>query len=259
MKRMDFETPLCAPCLMDGSGERGAHGVLIMHGFTGSPAQMRPLADAIHGAGYTVSVLRLPGHCTSLEDMACVGWSDYLRSARAGYDELARRCAHVSVVGLSMGGLLALLLSAERPVEACITLSAAIRPRNRLAPFAGVLKYVVPRVLRWPESAVDRGEDFLHEYDYGYYGMPLRRVDDLMKLSRRAQGALGDVRCPLLVIQSARDETVDPVSADIIMQKAASARKRELRLERSGHIVTLGPEREQVWRAVCDWLTDVTG
>lgn len=256
---MDFDTPLCAPYLMNGSGDRAAHGVLIMHGFTGSPAQLRPLAATLHDAGYTVSGLRLPGHCTSLEDMAGIGWGDYLRGARDGYDALARRCARVSVVGFSLGGLLALLLSAERPVEACVTLSAAIRPRSRLAPYAGALKYVVPRVLRWPESSVDRGADFLHEYDYGYLGMPLRRVADLMKLSRMARRALGEVRCPLLVIQSERDEAVNPVSADIIMNGAGAARKQQLRLTRSGHIVMLGPEREQVWRATCDFIQSVTG
>lgn len=256
---MDFDTPLCRPYMLEGEGERALHGVLIIHGFTGSPAQLRPLAEAINRCGYTVSGLRLPGHCTTLEDMAGVSWSDYMKCVREGWDALAAKCRDVSVVGLSMGGLLSLLMCAERPARACVTLSAAVKQRNKLAPLSPVLKYVVPRVMRWPASMVHRGEDFLHEYDYGYYGMPLRRVDDLMHLSRMAREALGKVRCPLLVMQSSRDETVDPVSADIIMRGAASPRKHMVRLSRSGHIITLGPEREQVWRSVCDWLNDVTG
>ena len=250
----EFDNPLCRAYELAGRGDRATHGVLVIHGFTGSPAQLRPLAESINARGYAVSGLLLPGHCTSLDDMARVSWSDYLASVRAGCDALAARCERVSVVGLSMGGLLSLILSAERDVCACATLSAAVVQRNRLAPLSPVLKYVMPRVIRWPESAVNRGADFLHEYDFGYSGLPVRRVADLMRLSRLARAALSEVRCPLLVVQSWRDETVDPVSAEIIMRGAASERKRLVRLERSGHMITLGPEREQVWREVGDWL-----
>lgn len=104
--------------------------------------------------------MRLPGHCTTLEDMAGVSWRDYMCSVRAGYDALAARCDDVSVVGLSMGGLLSLLMCAERPVRVCVTLSAAVRTRNKLAPLSPVLKYMLPRVLRWPESAVNREPTF---------------------------------------------------------------------------------------------------
>lgn len=250
----DFSNPICQPYELAGRGGMAEHGVLVIHGFTGSPGQLRPLADAINARGYLVSGIRLPGHLTTLEDMARVSWSDYLDSARAGFDALAARCADVSVVGLSMGGLLSLLLCAERDVRACAVLSAAVVQRNKLARFAPALKYVMPRVIRWPKSAVNRGADFLNEYDYGYSGLPVRRVADLMRLSRMARGALCDVNCPLLVVQSWKDETVNPVSAEIIMRGAAAERKRLVRLERSGHIVTLGPERETVFKEVCDWL-----
>ena len=250
----DFNNPLCKPYELEGHGDKAAHGVLVIHGFTGSPAQLRPMAESINARGYTVSGLLLPGHCTTLDDMARVSWSDYIDSVRAGYDALAARCEDVSVVGLSMGGLLSLIISAERDVRACAVLSAAVVQRNRLARLSPALRYVMPRVIRWPESAVNRGADFLHEYDYGYSGLPVRRVADLMRLSRMACGALSSVHCPLLVVQSWRDETVNPVSAEIIMRGAASERKRLVRLERSGHMITLGPEREQVWREVGEWL-----
>lgn len=253
----DFNNELCRPYLLKGSGSKAGHGVLVIHGFTGSPAQLRPMADAINARGYTVRGILLPGHCTTLKDMARVSWNEYLDCVRQSYLDMSREYDSVSVAGLSMGGLLSLILSSENPVKVCVTLSAAVVQRNKLAPFAHILKYVMPPVMRWPEKAMHRDENFLKEYDYGYKGMPLRRVADLMKLSSLAQRALAKVTCPLLVVQSWQDETVDPVSAEIIMRGAASERKRLLKLAHSGHIVTLGPERERVWSAVCDWLDAV--
>ena len=94
----DFNNPLCKPYELEGHGDKAAHGVLVIHGFTGSPAQLRPMAESINARGYTVSGLLLPGHCTTLDDMARVSWSDYIDSVRAGYDALAARCEDVSVV-----------------------------------------------------------------------------------------------------------------------------------------------------------------
>ena len=158
------------------------------------------------------------------------------------------------VLGVPVGFLTAVYLAKAAPPRIKAVLSAAVVQRNHLARLSPALRYVMPRVIRWPESAVNRGADFLHEYDYGYSGLPVRRVADLMRLSRMACGALSSVHCPLLVVQSWRDETVNPVSAEIIMRGAASERKRLVRLERSGHMITLGPEREQVWREVGEWL-----
>ncbi len=253
-----FDDKLCAPYTLEGSGERARHGVLIIHGFGGSPAQLRLLAQSINELGYTVKGLLLPGHCTTLEDMARVSWQDYIAAVRVGWDELAARCDDVSPIGLSMGGLLSLIMCAGCPARACITLSAAIKPTNKLAPLSPVLKYVLPPVMRWPERFMNRGEDFLNEYDYGYHGLPLRRVADLMHLSRMAQDALKDVRCPLLVIQSDFDPTVQPVSAEIIMRGTASERKKLVRLPHPAHIITLGPDRKTVTDETCAWLESVT-
>lgn len=254
-----FDNELCAPYTLEGMGTRARHGVLIIHGFGGSPAQLRPLAERINGMGYTVKGLLLPGHCTTLEDMARVSWQDYISAVRAGWDELSARCDDVVPIGLSMGGLLSLIMCAERSARACITLSAAIKPTNRLAPLSPVLKYVLPPVMRWPERFMNRGEDFLYEYDYGYHGLPLRRVADLMHLSHMAQLALSDVRCPLLVIQSNLDPTVQPVSAEIIMRGAGAEKKKLVKLSHAAHIITLGPDRDIVSDETCAWLESVTG
>jgi carboxylesterase len=92
-----------------------ASGVLVLHGFTGNPSSMRPIAERLAAAGYSVELPRLPGHGTTVEDMMTTTWADWSKTAEQAYDELAERCERVAVVGLSMGGGLAAYLAEERP------------------------------------------------------------------------------------------------------------------------------------------------
>src|SRR5918997_5982448 len=97
------------------SADGGPAGVLVVHGFTGNPQSMRPLAEALAAAGCTVSLPLLPGHGTRVEDMLPTRWSDWSAAAEQAYEELAARCEAVCVAGLSMGGTLALWLATRRP------------------------------------------------------------------------------------------------------------------------------------------------
>src|SRR5579862_2150885 len=93
----------------------GPHGVLVLHGFTGNPVSMRPLAEAIAAQGHTVELPLLPGHGTAVEDMLPTRWDDWSAAAEAAYDELAGRCDAVAVAALSMGGTLACWLATRHP------------------------------------------------------------------------------------------------------------------------------------------------
>ena len=93
----------------------GSNGVLVLHGFTGNPQSMRPLAEALAAAGLTVELPLLPGHGTALEDMAPTRWDDWSGAAEAQFQALAARCDHVAVVGLSMGGTLTCWLAERHP------------------------------------------------------------------------------------------------------------------------------------------------
>src|SRR3982750_2699417 len=93
----------------------GAHGALVLHGFTGNPGSMRGLAQAFAGAGYDVEMPRLPGHGTTVEDMLTTGWTDWSAEADAAYERLAARTAQVVVAGLSMGGSLTLWVAGRHP------------------------------------------------------------------------------------------------------------------------------------------------
>src|SRR3954467_7806998 len=104
------------------SATGGPNGVLVVHGFTGSPQSMRPLAEAFAAGGFTVELPRLPGHGTVIEDMVPTRWGDWSGAVEAAYTELASRCEKVVVAGLSMGGTLTAWLAANHPEIAGVVL-----------------------------------------------------------------------------------------------------------------------------------------
>ena len=119
----DDVMPGCEPYSSPGS----SMGVLVLHGFTGNPYSMRPLAERCAQAGYSVELPRLPGHGTSLEDLVPRRWPDLVEAAFAAFDELAARCDKVAVVGLSVGGGLTALIAEERPVAGCVFINPMLK------------------------------------------------------------------------------------------------------------------------------------
>lgn len=236
-----------------------AHGILLIHGFTGSPANMRPLAEAlIADVPYTIEGMLLPGHGTQMRDMRTHGgYAPWRKAVFDAFDALAARCAQVSVIGHSMGGVLALLLAEERPVHRVVSIAAPMRLKNRAAVLSPVLGWAVPYL---PGSGKQRAEeDYLSEYDLGYPGTPVCRVGDLLRLMREARRGLDKIRCPLLIAQPRGDETVQPESADILCRGASSAPKELLWLERSGHQCVIGPDRDELFAACTAFLKKQAG
>lgn len=243
-----------APFLLEG----GEDAVLLIHGFTGSAGHMRPLGDALHQAGFTVQGILLPGHGTTPEAMATEGGAEpWKEAAFAAYHDLRAKYRTVSVMGLSMGGTLTLLIAEARPAPTCIvTFAAALLLANRLTPLAPVLGLVTD-MLDQP-VAPNRGENFLNDYDVGYSSTPVRRITDLRQLIQEARPALSEITCPALIVQSHKDPTVRPKSAQVIYDEIGSADKELLWLEKSGHVVTLGPDRDLVFRRSIEWVRKAT-
>ena len=130
----------------------GGNGIVLIHGFCGSARQMRFLAEGLHQAGYTVSVPLLPGHGSTIQHMRASTFRQWHDCARSAYAELREECSSVAVAGHSMGGVLALLLAEEYPVDAVITLSAPMHlsgARGLLSPFSFLAAPFIP-YLRWP-------------------------------------------------------------------------------------------------------------
>ena len=232
--------------------EGGEHGILLLHGFTGSAGHMRPIGEELNQMGFTVLGIQLPGHGTRMEDMQSVHWQDWLQAAKEGVLSLKERCDTVSVAGLSMGGVLTLLLAQQTRINAAIVISTPIALKNRLASLAPLASLFTP-VTYWKGD--EQREKLLDQhYDYGYPGFPTAKIGDLMHLIRLARRNLFAVTCPTLVVQSRADHTVHPNSADIILQGIRSEKKAVLWLDDMPHVVTISREYQRIAKAMEEFL-----
>ena len=244
-KRVEYLHQLAQPFYKEGESE----ACLLIHGFTGSPAHMRYLGQYLHQEGYTVRGVLLPGHGTKLEDMETTDSEDWFSKVIEEYESLRAENDKVYVLGLSMGGTLSLLLAQNYDVDKVVPIAAPIKLQDKTAYLTPLLKYF-KRFRRWPES------DDKDEYDIGYSGMPIQSVPELLKLIKRSKQNLKEVTCPTLVVQARDDNTVKPVSAEIIHNRISSPDKEILWLEDSGHVCTVGAEKEEIHRKISDFLAD---
>lgn len=246
MKRTetDFSHPVCQPFNFPG----GEHGVLLLHGFTGSAAHMRPLGEALNDAGFTVMGVNLPGHATTMEDMARMGWQDWIDAAKEAFCRLQGRCRYASVAGLSMGGCLTLLIAQQLHPTAAAVISAPMGVRHPLFRYAHLAARFMPRVM-WRERNRAR-HPVDTRYDYGYPGFPTRNCADLRHLIDQSRRDLHAVQCPLLIVQSRADETITGDSAQIISDGVSSNRVGTLWLDDAPHACTITAAVEQIAPAI---------
>lgn len=231
-----FDHEVCRPLYRKG----GDSGVLLIHGFTGSCAHMRPLADELAARGYTVRTINLPGHALTEDDMAKANWQQWLHAAKEAAYEMMQEVRVFTVCGLSMGGVLALLVAQQMKVDACVPISAPTAVKNRALPLAGLAAPFLPRIA-WGEGT-ERHKHIDKAYDLGYSGFPTAKGADLHRLIQMANRNLFNIQCPILVVQSDGDETIWEGSADRILEGVSSKVRQKLWLHDMPHVVTLTPE-----------------
>ncbi len=245
-ERID-NNPHAKPFFFDGN----EIGVLLVHGFTGSPGTMKVIGEALSDDGYTVSGILLPGHGTHITDMEKSTWQDWLKAAREGASKLSQKCEKMIVCGLSMGGLLTLILASELYVEGAITIAAAMELTDKHAKFSGFFKHFV----RYRGSGKMAENE--HPYKIGYAVTPIRKVPDLLKLQAIAKKRLPEITCPLLVVRAMLDTTVTANAADIIYNGAAGANPKEIfELKNSVHLCTVDNEADILIERIRSFIKD---
>lgn len=225
--------------------------VLLLHGWTGSPAHLRPLARSLADAGYPVTVPLLAGHGTTESDMATTGWRDWVRSAGESAQEILDRGHRLHLAGLSMGGIISLLIGPSFGASSITTINAPIKVHNWRVRFSGLMRgsQRIRDLPPDPEPPADT-----EEYWQGYDDQPVGTVAELFDLVRAARRNLHLVTAPALIVQSNADETVKPESGQIIYDGISSTGKRLLWLTRSRHVSTLDVERHLIAAAMLDHL-----
>lgn len=235
--------------------EGGRVGVLVLHGFTGNPNTMRPLADAFVDAGFTVSMPRLPGHGTTVEDMATTTWADWSAEAERAYIELAERSETVVLAGLSMGATLACWLAAHHPDSAgLVVVNPAVLPYD-IDSRAFVQAMLDAGDVFAPSVGSDLADPEAHEPAYD--STPLACLLSLFDAVDEVQEDLPSITCPALVMHSAQDHVVSPAAADHLAGLVGGPVER-FTLERSFHVATLDYDKELLAERAVDFARKVT-
>ena len=231
--RGHFDHDCCKPFFFQGN----KHGVLLLHGFTGSVAHMRPLGDALRNKGYTVMGINLPGHALDERAMAASSWQQWLQAAKEAVVKIKETCSIVTVCGLSMGGILCLLMAEQMQIDACIPISAPMPTQSKLIYLAGLLAPVYPRISgQVPEK---RCLELDPAYDYAYCGYPTQKAADLNHLIRLSRQNLSAVSCPILCVQSDADHTIASGSTDYILNNVSSKIRQKILLRGVPHTCTI--------------------
>ena len=244
----------------------GGLGCLLIHGLTGTPAEMMPIAAALAGR-YPLWVTRVAGHATSVTDLAATSWHEWYDSATAGANALTAATPRIVVIGLSMGALLAMHLAIERPaaVAGLVLLSPAIALRRRLARWFSVplrvlgaadaryapLREALARIV-FSKAGSDIADRNVRAHHPGYRQVPLRALLNLLALQRAARRDAPRITQPALVIHALQDHTCPVAAARALYARLGSHEKRLALLGKSFHVVTVDCERERV-------LDEITG
>lgn len=225
-------------------GGSGPSGVLLCHGFTGSPRSLRPWAEHLERDGFRVALPRLPGHGTTWQEMNQTRWEDWYACVDRAFAELRGTCDRVFVAGLSMGGGLALRLAEQHgdAVAGMALVNPSVGTADRRMGLLPVLRHVVP-------SLAGVGSDIAlpESLEGAYARTPLHAAWSLTRLWADVAAHLDQVRSPLLVFKSRQDKVVDGRSLELIRAGVGSSNLEVVWLERSYHVATLDYDAELIF------------
>lgn len=262
-------------------------GILCLHGFTGSPAEMRPLGEYLAEQGFTVEGPLLPKHGGMPEELKGATWRDWVAHARDALNALADRCPRVFMAGLSMGGLIALHLAASEcyraacngkpsPLRGIIVMAAPASvndSRTRLVRFA---RYFVPyyyplkganfsdpdfraglqQRLGLKDGELNLDDPRVQKQIVQSVRIPVSAIHELLELNRLVMRELPRITTPALFIQGRKDRVIAPDSADVIASRVGSKDKRVIWYEHSGHALPLEPDAPMIFEAVAGFISE---
>lgn len=244
--------------------EGGEHAVLLIHGLTGSPFELKPLAKRLHKKGFTVKGLCLAGHGSSLDELKSTTWQDWYKSVRKEFKVMKERYRFVSVSGLCMGALLALYLAYEEDegVSSVAALSTTLfydgwslpwysflLPISYYPPFRYFYSYEErppygvknERMRRQIEIALKENRDSV-----AYSHFPSQSMHELFKLIKAVKKVLGKVRVPTIILHAIEDDLASVKNADYVERHIGAATVRKVLLDNTYHMLPLDNEKDRV-------------
>lgn len=227
-----------------GSGESARTGVLLVHGFTGSPFSMRPFGEHLANEGFGVAVVRLPGHGTRWQELNTTPWQDWYGVAAAELSRLGKEHDRVFVAGLSMGGCLTLRLAEEHGdrIAGIILVNPSVLSEDKRMLALPVLHRFVPSLAGIGNDIKKPGTD-----EHAYARMPLKGLSQLTQLWKVTRADLAKVTQPVALFHSAVDHTVEPTNSREILAAISSRDVTEVLLEDSYHVATLDNDAPRIF------------
>jgi esterase/lipase len=243
--------PGAEPFAFPGGASGGGTGVLLLHGFTGSPFSMRPWGEHLAAEGFAVRAPLLPGHGTCWQDCNASTEDQWVAAASAAFDELAGECDRVVVGGLSMGGTLAVRLAELRAddVAGLVLVNPSLLTQRLDA-------RLLPLIARLTPSWAPIGNDIKKAgvTELAYPKLPTRAVLGLRRLWTATRADLARVTAPLLVFRSVTDHVVEPASVRLLLAGVSSTDTAEVLLEDSYHVATLDNDAPAIFAGSVDWI-----
>jgi esterase/lipase len=234
-------------------GPDGRTGVLLVHGFTGTPMSMRPWGEYLAAEGFAVRCPLLPGHGTRWQDCNASTHDQWTTTVESAFDELAAECDRVFVAGLSMGGTLATRLAQVRPddVAGLLLVNPALLTQRLDAKLLPLLARITPS---WAPIASDIKKPGVTEL--AYLKLPTRAMMQLRGLWAVTRAELGRVTAPVIVFHSREDHVVEPVNSEILLAGVGSVDTTEVLLEESYHVATLDNDAPLIFAGSVDWIRE---
>jgi carboxylesterase len=241
-------------------GDPKKPGCLLVHGFTGTPKEMRWMGEYLVERGYTVLGIRLTGHATRPEDMIRSRYTDWLASVEDGYSLLRGAVQEIFLAGLSMGGTLSLTFAADFPVAGVIAMSTpyALPPDPRIR-LTKILAPVVPYLAKTKTPGEGWFDKAAWESHVAYPKNPTRSIAELFPLLEEMRAALPRIRVPVLLMHSKDDTYVSPESMPKIYNSLGTEDKTMKWLSGGGHVITREPTKEEVFRESAAFIRRVSG
>lgn len=235
--------------------EGGPIAALLVHGFTGTPQSMRPWGEYLAENGFTVRIPRLPGHGTSWREANLTTWQDWYAEVERNFIELREKHEKVFVMGLSMGGTLALRLAERRPRELAgmVLANPSVHTEHPLRAVTSVLAKVTPV---WTNISGDIKKPGGHELAYDR--MPLKAAMSLQQLWPLVKQDIADIETPTLLYSSQEDHTVEPSNSAWLVANLRVADFTQVMLTESYHVVTLDNDAEKVFAGSVEFIRRLT-
>jgi carboxylesterase len=233
------------------SHEGGPTGVLLCHGFTGSPQSMRPWGEYLASEGLTVSLPRLPGHGTTWQEMNRTRWEDWYAEVDRAFGELQAATSEIFVMGLSMGACLALRLAEVNgaAVSGLVLVNPSITADTKLFLLAPVLKVIIPSLKGIANDIKKEGSTEL-----AYDRTPTRAAATLPGLWKVTQRDLNKIAAPTLAYHSANDHAVGPASLEILRKAMPATQLEVIDCPNSYHVATLDNDAEAIFAGSLEFV-----